>query len=269
MDRHIISLGAGVQSSVMLLMGERGDIEPRPEAAVFADTQWEPQDVYEHLDWLESQVSIPIHRITGGDIRGTNSGAEVADEHIGRKKPYPSMPLFTGDGGLATRECTRDYKIAPILRAVREIIGYPGRASIPKDLVVRQWIGISLDEVVRMKVSRRRWTKFRYPLVELGMRRHDCLTWFGEHYPGRSLPRSACVACPYHNDHEWRRIRDEHPKAWDEAVAFDKQLRVVYPDRDYYVHRALVPLDEVDLRTDEELGQMNFFASECEGMCGV
>ena len=42
---HVISLGAGTQSSVMLLMAGEGLIEPLPTAAIFADTGWEPQAV--------------------------------------------------------------------------------------------------------------------------------------------------------------------------------------------------------------------------------
>lgn len=36
--RHVISLGAGVQSSTMALMATAGEIEPMPECAIFADT---------------------------------------------------------------------------------------------------------------------------------------------------------------------------------------------------------------------------------------
>ena len=57
---HIISLGAGVQSTVMYLMAALGRLEPTPEAAVFADTRWEPAHVYQHLSWLESlEVKYP------------------------------------------------------------------------------------------------------------------------------------------------------------------------------------------------------------------
>ena len=40
---NIISLGAGVQSSTMALMATYGEITPMPDAAIFADTQWEPK----------------------------------------------------------------------------------------------------------------------------------------------------------------------------------------------------------------------------------
>jgi hypothetical protein len=35
---HILSLGAGVQSSCLALMAARGEITPMPLAAIFADT---------------------------------------------------------------------------------------------------------------------------------------------------------------------------------------------------------------------------------------
>lgn len=43
---HIISLGAGVQSSTLALMAAAGEIAPMPVAAIFADTQDEPASVY-------------------------------------------------------------------------------------------------------------------------------------------------------------------------------------------------------------------------------
>jgi len=33
-------------------MAIEGELE-RPDCAIFADTQWEPQAVYTHLAWLE------------------------------------------------------------------------------------------------------------------------------------------------------------------------------------------------------------------------
>jgi hypothetical protein len=36
----VISLGAGVQSSVMALMAAEGELTPMPDCAIFSDTQW-------------------------------------------------------------------------------------------------------------------------------------------------------------------------------------------------------------------------------------
>lgn len=47
--KRFISLGAGVQSTTMLLMSLNGDLE-RADCAIFADTQDEPKAVYDHLE---------------------------------------------------------------------------------------------------------------------------------------------------------------------------------------------------------------------------
>ena len=65
----VISLGAGVQSSVMALMAAHGEITPMPDCAIFADTQAEPTRVYEWLSWLETQLPFPVHKVTKGSLR--------------------------------------------------------------------------------------------------------------------------------------------------------------------------------------------------------
>ena len=42
---NIISLGAGVQSTTMALMAEHGELSPKVDACVFADTGGEPEGV--------------------------------------------------------------------------------------------------------------------------------------------------------------------------------------------------------------------------------
>jgi 3'-phosphoadenosine 5'-phosphosulfate sulfotransferase (PAPS reductase)/FAD synthetase len=63
---HILSLGAGVQSSTLALMAAAGEVTPMPAAAIFADTQDEPASVYRWLDWLEKQLPFPVYRVTAG-----------------------------------------------------------------------------------------------------------------------------------------------------------------------------------------------------------
>ena len=61
---------------------------------------------------------------------------------------------------------------------------------------------------------------------------------------------------------------------FEDAVAVDRALRVGAPASkrmryQMFMHRDLKPLDQVDLRSDAELGQLDLFQNECEGMCGV
>ena len=209
---RILSLGAGVQSSTVLLMSIRGEL-PKLDAAIFADTQWEPKAVYEHLDWLEGEAKaagIPVYRVTRGNLR-----ADAIEFRQHRKssegKRYASMPLFVKNlddtQGIIRRQCTSEYKIEPIEKFMkRELLGIPKRGRIPAG-AVEQWFGISRDELRRVRMSKDRWRVNAYPLCNLPtdylpkpMTRRDCLNWLAAHYPNRTVPRSACIGCPFRSD---------------------------------------------------------------------
>ena len=57
----IISLGGGVHSSAMALMADQGVFGRVPDCAIFADTRWEPPNIYSHLEWLARQLSFPLY----------------------------------------------------------------------------------------------------------------------------------------------------------------------------------------------------------------
>ncbi|KAB2666769.1 hypothetical protein F9K91_02185 [Brucella tritici] len=258
---RILSLGAGVQSTTLALMAARRDIGPMPDAAIFADTGWEPEHVYRHLEWLEKLLPFPVHRVTAGNIRDGLIGGSKGNR-------WASIPAFT-DTGPIRRQCTKEYKIVPIRRKVRELAGIAGKRS-PKFPIVEQWIGMSFDEVIRMKPSREDWQVNRWPLIELHMTRRDCLKWMMERqYP--EPPKSACIGCPYHNNDMWRDMRDNDPVSWADAIEMDKTIRSGFRGmkKELFLHRSCVPLDQVDLSTAEDRGQLNLFLNECEGMCGV
>jgi hypothetical protein len=265
---RVLSLGAGVQSTTMLLMGLRGEFGELPDVAIFADTGWEPASVYAHLDWLEAEVTpFPIQRVGKGNIR------EDALNPLKRFAPMPLYTIPTGDKreGQARRQCTREYKIEPVTRYVRrDILGTKPRARIAKGIEVEMWMGISLDEAQRMKPNREKWITNRWPLIELRMNRRDCLRWLEDNgYP--EPPKSACIGCPYTDNGRWREMKESSPGEFADAVAFDADIRKGLRgfSQDAYLHRSLVPLSEVDLRTAEDMGQMDAFTDECEGMCGV
>ena len=242
-----------------------------PDCAIFADTGWEPVAVYEHLAWLMSRnvLPFPVYIVSAGDIR-----ADLLRAGAGER--WASIPAFTRttkrnrvEIGMIRRQCTKDYKIVPIRRKVRELAGLTRRRSPPTP-VIEQWIGISLDEAIRMKPSFEAWQANRWPLIEQRMTRNDCLRWLERHdYP--IPPKSSCIGCPFHSDAAWRRIRDGDPEAWAEAVRVDRAIRIGLRGvrSEVYLHRSAVPLDQVDLSTPEDRGQLNLWANECEGLCGV
>jgi 3'-phosphoadenosine 5'-phosphosulfate sulfotransferase (PAPS reductase)/FAD synthetase len=167
---RVLSLGAGVQSSALFLMACEG-IEP-VDAAIFSDTGWEPAAVYE---WLQVLEAIGAER--GGDIR--------ADALTG----FASLPLYVEKDGqrlMGQRQCTNQYKLRPIRRRLRELQCGSERVELS--------LGISLDEIRRMKDADVQWIKHVYPLVDRRMTRGDCITWLQTHgFP--VPPKSACVGC--------------------------------------------------------------------------
>lgn len=266
---RVLSLGAGVQSTTLALMAARGEIE-QPDCAIFADTGVEPASVYRHLDWLESQLPFPVHRVSSGNL-----GEQIRAAMGGRGERMDSRPpFFISNGGQLRRQCTGDVKIQPIHRLVRELAGLAPRQHGPKHPIVEQWIGISLDETFRMKPSRFRWISHRWPLVELRMSRRDCIVWCEERQYPRP-PKSACTFCPYRSSAEWREMRSSDPDAFASAIEIDRIIRPGMPGprrpkgEGWFVHPSRRPLDEVDFSTAEERGQLNLFLNECEGMCGV
>ena len=101
-----LSLGAGVQSTVLALMAERGEYGlPKPDVAIFADTGWEPPSVYEHLDWLSKQLSFEVVRVKAGNIRDNILAGTSPDGHN-----YLGIPAYlineNGSSALAARQCT-------------------------------------------------------------------------------------------------------------------------------------------------------------------
>ena len=248
-----LSLGAGIQSSTCLLLAVQGKIASF-DAAVFADTGWEPAAVYTHLDRLErlaAEAGIPIVRVSTGNIR-----ADALDP----AHRFASMPLFTlgpnGERRMARRQCTSEYKIKPIKAEVRRRLGYPHPARIPAGLVAEISIGISVDEVHRARDADVAYMRNVFPLLDLGWRRGDCVAYLAEHGLG-TTPRSACLGCPFHTDTEWARLRAEDPAGWADAVAFNTAIRHGsaranadgHPLRgQFFLHRQRVPLDQVRLR---------------------
>ncbi len=278
-----LSLGGGVQSSVMLMMAIQGEIE-RPDHVLFADTGWDGERTMDHVAWCETQcvkAGLPFHRVTNGNIRDDMMIARTADsgeyvkaaDRVGRVGRYATMPLFVDTGaqveGRIRRQCTSEYKLAPLRAKQRELLGYQPRQRIPPS-ACEVWIGISTDEARRAAPSRDAWIDNVFPLIDpLKMSRADCQAWWEANYPHRRLGKSACLGCPNRSDREWAALKRESPQEWAQVVEFDQRIRVATGMRGQrYLHRSLRPLDQVPLGE----GQANMDLEDavyCAGGCGL
>lgn len=281
---NVLSLGAGVQSTALYLMFARGEMPMKLDAAIFADTQEEPGEVYRHLEWLKSLGGPPILTGTAGKL-----GDDLVSGRNSTGGRFASIPAFTTKNGgetvgITRRQCSKEYKtevIGKVLR--REILGLqPGRTA-GKGVKVNQFIGISLDEAgraVRMQknVPAPKYINRQFPLID-GLRTRAEIKGYLQPLVPHETPRSACVFCPYHDDYEWDKQKRTDPEGWARSVEVDAALRTPgsvvnrQMDQQMYLHRSCKPLELVQLEPKPPASRavqlpMNF-APECEGMCGL
>lgn len=171
-------------------------------------------------------------------------------------------------GGMLWRACTRDYKIQPIKRKVREIMAEHGAKH------VFQQIGISTDERQREKSSGVKFITNTHPLLELGWSRAMCEQWLISEYDIRP-GKSACYYCPYRSNAGWALMKQQDPEQFERACVFDESIREAQGRKvrgagivgKLYVWRGYEPLRTANFSPNA--GQMDFgFEQECDGMCG-
>lgn len=270
---HVLSLGAGVQSTTLYLLAMAGEIPC--DVAIFADTQDEAEAVYRHLEWLQSLNGPPILIRTKGRlgddlVRGVNSTGQR----------FAPIPAFTdgADVGMVRRQCSKEYKTDIIERAIRrEVVGLEPKRALPRNVTVYQYIGISWDErsrafdVQRRIESKRNWLA-RFPLLERQWTRADCKHFLESRVP-HEVPKSACVYCPFHDDPQWARLKERGGADWDRIVQIDTALRAPGNivnrnlDQKLYLHRSCKPITEIDFANSKQ-GVLGFLM-ECQGVCGV
>lgn len=288
-----LSLGAGVQSTTIALLAIDGTLpkpdvaifadtgwEP---AAVYAQV--------DRIAGELEGAGVDFHRVSNGNLRrdavdpdhryasipyfiqnepgpcqrceatGKVIAHRTADEvHFetepdGRPKKCTSCRGTGWDDGLGMgrRQCTSEYKLAPITRKLRELLGAkpPNYRSVPRGRTAEQWVGFSTDEVQR--ANRRkdshgvRYLTTRYPLLDLGWSRADCQKYLDARGWGNTV-KSACIGCPYHGNRQWRDLRDNHPDEWADALEFDAAIRKggsrgLPLAVEAFLHRSRVPLD--------------------------
>lgn len=286
----VISLGWGVQSFALAAMSALGML-PRVDAAIHADTTHERAETYDFArrwtPWLEERgvkvitvkgkvarlasvrndatksVMIPAFTtwgkdtyVEGGDYHWGDDGEEywISDD-------TKILVHRAGDeSGQLRRQCTHDWKIMPIRRWLQA--NRDGEK-------IEQWLGITLDEVARMKPSRVQYISNEYPFIEYLDRpwtRGMVIKWLVEN--GLEVPvKSSCVFCPYHDRGTWREIKLSGNGDWQKVLEVDEAIRDKRPGYKCYLAAQRIPLANVDFRSEEDHGQLSLWGEECEGMC--
>ena len=260
----VISLGVGIQSTAVYLMSSIGHKIPRADVAIFADPGAEHYKTYDMLkwllDWKEKNNGIEI--IVNKDKNILKDILKSQNQYGGK---WVTIPAFGKSGGMIRRQCTNDYKIQPVKESIRDLHSLKKHQRMIR---TEMWLGISTDEIERMKESRMYNIKYFYPLIYHMLSRNDCIQFFKDNnFP---VPvKSSCTFCPYHSNKFWKETQKENGKAWKQAVKVDKTIRNSSQkgeDDKIYIHPSLKPLEEIDF----DDGQLEMFEGyDCEGHCGL
>ena len=261
-----LSLGGGVQSTALFLMSLHGEIENPCQWAIFADTGWERAGTYENIEYLTEyakEFGVEVHTVSNGNLpKDTIDGERI-------KVSIPVFVRTTGDRkAMLRRQCTKDYKIVPIQKKIKELTGATYKNP------TTQWIGISVDEAHRMKPSRVKYIQHRFPLVDMRIGRDGCDAWLRRN--GFNVPcRSSCIGCPLHSNAEWLTLSDDELA---DVAAFERQLQELgmayinedefYQDSTPYLHQSLINIGERPFDTKSK-DQLNLFGDlegeTCDG----
>ena len=203
-----------------------------------ADTSRERSSTWRYLD----EYAKPI--MDGMGISFIRASHDLATVDLYSHKGDLLIPAFTENGKLPTF-CSSEWKRRVVLRKLREL-GYG-----PKN-PVRMWLGISLDEMERMKDSDTGWVEHHYPLIfDERLRRIECETIierFGLPVP----PKSTCWMCPNMNAQTWKSIKENDPDDFDRAISLEKSV-YGWDDRGgVYLHKSGKFLSEIDFDAETE-----------------
>ena len=200
---RIISLGGGIQSTVLCLMAFAGLI--KCDAIVFADTGSEMPHTYatiQQLSAMAADAGIPFFIVS-------NHGKKLHEEYMKNE----TLPMV----GISS--CTINFKISPIRRWLRANQDESGEK--PWSTVL---LGITTDEANRVRKSDLLWVENEFPLVDMGMSRQDCIKYL-EDFPELSVKKSGCFMCMYQPAKSWVNLKVNEPKLFDVAMMMEKIAR--------------------------------------------
>lgn len=229
------SNGGGVQSAAIAVLILTGRL-PRPDLIAISDTERERSSVWLYAD----QVVNPALAKAGLEIVRVPKSAFAKEdlwENWGNEEePQLLMPVYIKNAteGRLRALCSSRWKRRVMQRWLRS------KGVEQCDA----WLGMSLDEMRRVRLSGQEWYQFRYPLIfDVPMRRSECVHLVKE-YGWPAAPRSACWMCPNRDDEQWLEMKKDWPEDFQKAVDLERELWKRRPD--FFLHRSLIPIDQID-----------------------
>ena len=201
-EKHVLGLSGGRDSAALAVYMRQH--HPKLELEYFfTDTGKELPEVYEYLGRLEGFLGKPILRLN------PDRDFDFWLKQYNNFLPSPQ-----------TRWCTRQLKLRPFEIWVRPML--------EEGITVYSYVAIRGDEEYREGYSSRHENlKVKLPFKEAGIDKMGVLEILDA--AGLGLPkyyswrtRSGCTFCFFQQKIEWVRLMKEHPDAFEEAKAYEK-----------------------------------------------
>lgn len=218
--------GGGTQSAAIAALIVGGDIAP-PDLAYIVDTEREKSTTWAYYDSILrpelARVGVDLVRIPRSQYCCVDVWADNGTILI---------PVYTSTGKLSAY-CSNEWKKRVGMRWLRD----QGVKSC------ENWLGISTDEMKRVRFSGVGWLVNKFPLIELGLSRSDCIaTVLSLGWP--KPPRSSCWMCPNMGTPEWVDMQVNQPNDYQKAVTFEGAIRKHDPE--IYLRKERKPLAEIE-----------------------
>ena len=189
----ILSLGAGVNSTALLVLKSQGKVDF--DVAVFADTGGEHPETYQYIEQVIKPFCI-LHNIP---LEIVKREGEDLYEYSLERKIIPTR-MF--------RSCTDKFKIRTLKKHVLRKYLEQGITFL---------IGISAEEKERAKSG----CGNEYPLLDLGIDREGCKKIIQD--AGLPIPiKSGCYFCPFTSKKGWINLLKKHPDLYLKAETLEK-----------------------------------------------
>ena len=202
MVKHVLGLSGG-RDSAALAVHMRQYYPDLEIDYFFTDTGKELPEVYEYLGCLEGFLGKPILRL--------NPDRDF-DFWLRQYNDFLPSPQ--------TRWCTRQLKLRPFERWLRPMLD--------DGMTIYSYVAIRSDEAYREGYSSKHDKLIvKLPLKEAGVDKAGVLEILEG--AGLGLPRyyswrtrSGCTFCFFQQKIEWVRLKEQHPEAFKEAKAYEK-----------------------------------------------
>lgn len=226
---QVWSCGGGVQSAAVAVLIIQGRL-PKPDFAIIVDTEREKETTWTYYD---SILRPELAKVGVDLVRVPKSKYATVDLYPTAGKPL--IPAFTLPEGRLETYCSNEWKRRVIMRYCRREL------NIER---CQNWLGISTDELNRVRTGPPAWFQPRYPLIfDVPKSRAACIELvriMGWPPP----PRSSCWMCPHQSDAEWRDLTDG-----DRQRALDFEREIQQRDAGLFLHRSCQPLSMVEFDT--------------------